>query len=89
MFKLSLFKWSRFKLSLFKLGARSLNLARTASLEAWPYGNILMLLMKPLTAQVGSDLSFPHQCITESLPDTFPHCVKVLHAFMSPVANPF
>ena len=43
-----------FKVSLFKLTRRpELNLARTASLEAWPSGNILMLLMKRLAAQGG------------------------------------
>jgi hypothetical protein len=50
-----------FKVSLFKLTWRpELNWARTASLEAWPFGNILMLLMKPPTAQGGNALSFPH-----------------------------
>jgi hypothetical protein len=55
-----------FKVSLFKLTRRpELNLARTASLEAWPLGNILMLLMKPPTAQGGNALSFPHCGITK------------------------
>jgi hypothetical protein len=40
-------------------------LARTASLEAWPFGNTLMLLMKPPTAQGGSAFSFPHPGITK------------------------
>jgi hypothetical protein len=56
----------KFKLLLFKLTGRpELNLARTASLEAWPLGNILMLLMKPPTAQGGNALSFPHSGITK------------------------
>jgi hypothetical protein len=56
----------KFKLLLFKLTGRpELNLARTASLEAWPLGNILMLLMKPPAAQGGNTLSFPHSGITK------------------------
>jgi hypothetical protein len=49
----------------FKLRRPEFYLAQTASLEAWPFGNTLMLLMKPPTAQGGSALSFPHQGITK------------------------
>src|ERR1700723_1329741 len=56
----------KFKLLLFKLTGRpESNLARTASLEAWPLGNTLMLLMKPPAAQGGNTLSFPHSGITK------------------------
>jgi hypothetical protein len=50
---------------MFKLLRLELCWALTARLEAWPFGNILMLLMNRLSAQGGSTLSFPHQAITK------------------------
>jgi len=48
---------------MFKLLRPESCLALTASLEAWPFGNILMLLMNRLNAQGGSALSFPHRTL--------------------------
>src|ERR1700674_1314417 len=55
-----------FKLSMFKLSWRLEScLARTASLEAWPLGTSLMLLMKWPTTQGVNAFSFPHLGITK------------------------
>src|SRR6267378_1894073 len=74
-----------FKLSMFKLSWRPEScLARTASLEAWPLGTSLMLLMKRATAQGGNALSFPHLGITKVGRD-FPHPFRCPEARFTPV----
>jgi hypothetical protein len=51
-------------------------------------GNILMLLMKALTAQGGNAFSFPHLGHYQSGPRTLPHCTHGLYSFVSPVPSP-
>ena len=51
-------------------------------------GNILMLLIKPPTAQGGSAISFPHLGITKVVTDADPQA-KVVAFLMSPVLKPF
>jgi hypothetical protein len=47
-------------------------------------GNILMLLMKALTAQGGNAFSFPHLGHYQSGPPTLPHCANGMYFFLSP-----
>jgi hypothetical protein len=69
--------YSRTMFKLFQFWAPGVLLARTASLEAWPLGTILMLLMKPPTAQGGSTLSFPHSPLYQNGTSTFRHSIAL------------